>query len=85
MNGEIDPVDDQNYEIWNCTSFVIPISRGKSKLCTGICTEHSLLIINLHEQKAYEFVQFSELAINCNFCTPSLKPHPSIYMYEEIS
>ena len=80
MNGEIDPVDDQNYEIWNCISFVIPIFRGKSKLC--ICTEHSFLIINLHEQKAYEFVQFSELAINCNFCTPSLKPHPSVY--EEI-
>ena len=25
MNVEIDPVDDQNYEIWNCKRFVFAI------------------------------------------------------------
>ena len=56
MNGEIGPVDEQIYEIWNCTFFVTGVFRGKSKLF--IYTKLSLLIINLHEQQAYAFVQF---------------------------
>ena len=55
MIGKIGPVDDQNYEICNYTVFL-----GKSSLC--IYTRQSLLIINLHEQQASEFVQFSDLA-----------------------
>ena len=52
----------------------------KKKLC--IHTKHSSLIINLHEQQAYTFVQFSDLAKNWHFCTSIIvnmsKPHPSI-------
>ena len=42
-NGEIGPVTDQIYEIWNCAIFVIFIIRGKSQLY--IYTKHSLLAI----------------------------------------
>ena len=44
------------------------IFRGMSKLC--IYTKHSLLMINLKEQQAYEFVQFSDFAKNSHLCTP---------------
>ena len=47
-NGEIGPVTDQIYEIWNRMSFVILTIRVKSKLF--IHTKHSLLTINLREQ-----------------------------------
>ena len=67
-NGEIGPVADQTYEMWNCSIFVILVFRGKSKMC--IFTKHSLLIINLHEQKAYTFDQFSDLAKNWHFRPP---------------
>ena len=70
MNGEIGPVAGQNYEIWNCSIFVMWIFKGKSKLC--IITKHSSLIINLHKQQAYKFVQFSDLiAKNWQICTPT--------------
>ena len=51
---------------------------GKSSLC--IYTKQSLLIINLHEQQASEFVQFSDLAKFWHFIivnisvTPPLNP-----------
>lgn len=32
-NGEIEPVADQNYEIWNCKLFVKWIFKGEYKLC----------------------------------------------------
>ena len=67
-NGEIGPVTDQIYETWNFTIFVIWIIRGKSKLC--IYTKHSLITIDLLEQLAGAFVQFSDLAKNWHFCTP---------------
>ena len=41
MNGEIGPVADKIYEIWNYTIFVIWIVGGK------------FLINNLYEQQAY--------------------------------
>ena len=41
MNGEIGPVTDQIYAIWNYTIFVMCIVGGK------------LLINNLYEQQAY--------------------------------
>ena len=66
-NGEIG-VADQNFEIRNCTIFVICIFRGKPKLC--IYNNHSLLIINLHEQQAYTFFfHFSYLNKNLHFWT----------------
>ena len=46
-NGEIGPVADQIYEIWNFAIFVIWVFKRKSKLC--IHTKHSSLKINLHE------------------------------------
>ena len=67
-NGEIGPAADQIYEIWGCSVFDIWVFTGKSKLCIHI--KHSLLIINLHEQQAYPFVQVSDLAKNWHFCTP---------------
>ena len=48
-NSKIGPVAD-HYERWNCTSFVIWIFRGKSKLY--IYTKNSLLMINLHIKQA---------------------------------
>ena len=35
-----------------------------------IYTKHSLLTIDLLEQNAYGFVQFSDFAKNWRFCTP---------------
>ena len=43
-NGEVDLVADENYEIWNCTIFVIWIFRGKSKLY--ICIYHAFSLNN---------------------------------------
>ena len=34
-----------------------------------IILKHSLLLIHLHEQQAYIFVQCSHIAKNWNFCT----------------
>ena len=92
MNGEISLVADQIYEIWNCTIFVIWVFRRKSKLCTGIYTKLSSLIINLHEQQTYTFIQFSDLAKNWHFAHLSLSiflyPYPSIQkvlIYKESS
>ena len=55
MIGKIGPVDDQIMKY-----AIIQFFLGKSSLC--IYTRQSLLIINLHEQQASEFVQFSDLA-----------------------
>ena len=51
-----------------------------------------MLIINLHEQQAYTFVQFSDLAKNWQFCTPIIVnisiPPPlnlKIWIYKESS
>ena len=68
-NGEIGLVANQIYEKWNCTIFVIWIFRGKSKPCKH--TKHLLLIIDLHEQQAYKFVQLNfRFSQNWQFCTP---------------
>ena len=64
-NDEIGPVAGRNYEIWNCTIFVIKKFRGKSK--HSRYTKHSLFIINLHEQRAHRFVKFFDLAKNWHF------------------
>ena len=82
-NGEIGPVADQIYELWNCTIFVIRVLRGKSKLF--IYTKHSSLIMNLHEQQAYTFVQFSDLAKNRHYFTSiidrAVRGPSSLYIY----
>ena len=44
-----------------------------------IYPKHSSLIMNLHEQQAYAFAQFSDLAKNWHFCTPiivNISIHP---------
>ena len=64
-NGEIGLVADQNDEIWNCTIFVLWVFREMSKL--SIYTKRSSLKVNLHEQKAYTFVQFSDFDKNWHF------------------
>ena len=61
------PVAEQNSEIWNCPIFCYIIIGRKSKL--RINTKHSLSKINLHEQQAYTFVKFSDIAKNLPFVT----------------
>ena len=34
-----------------------------------VYTKHSLLITNLHQQQAYTYFQFSDIAENWHFCT----------------
>ena len=88
-NGKIGPVANQNYEILNCTIFVILICSRTSTQC--LYTKHSLIIINLHmhEQQAYKFVKFSDIDEKWHCCTPdSSEPNPSIQkllMYGELS
>ena len=59
MNGKIGPAADQNYEIWICTIFVIVYGYLVQTMYTYLYTKHPFLIINLHEQHEYKFVQFS--------------------------
>ena len=62
MKGQIGPVADQIYKIWNCT-ILLHEYLEEIQTVYYIHTKHSLLIINLHEQAASTtVVQLSDLA-----------------------
>ena len=87
-NGEIGPIADQIYKVWNCTIFVIWVFRRKSKLCII----QKSFIINLYEQQTITFVHLSDLAIkicilhiyHCQyFCTPTPRSK-KVLLYKRI-